>query len=337
MANCRMSIGRKSVWVLFVVSGLLVAPPLADAQQAERVYRIGYLAVPRPTPQADALDPFLQELRNLGYTEGKNLVIERRYSEGKNERLPDLADELLQRHVDVLVTFASLATEAARQRTKTTPIVMISVADPIGAGFIASFAKPGGNITGVSNQIGDLEGKALQLLIDVRPRLSRLAVLFNPDDRGSALSVPAMEEVARPLTVEVQPVAVRHPGELNAAFATLTRKTPDALRVSPTFLFFPDPDRIRIAEFALLHRIPTITAGKRFVEQGLLMSHAPKYSDLFGRAATHVDKVLRGANPADLPVEQPTTFELVINLKTAKALGLTIPQSVLLRADDVIQ
>ncbi len=311
--------------------------PSARPKQAGKIYRIGYLAVPPVTPQSDYWEPFLQGLRELGYAEGKNLVIERRYSEGKNERLPELAGELLQLQVQVIVTFASLATEAARQRTKTTPIVMVSVADPIGAGFIASFARPAGNITGLSNQFGDLEGKALQLLSEVVPRLSRLAVLYNPDDRGSALGLTAMEDLARLLNVRVMPVGARRPEDQDGAIATLAREKPDALRVSPTFTFFRDPDRIRIADFALTNRIPTITGGKRFVEQGLLMSHAPGVPDLFRRAATYVDKILKGAKPAELPVEQPTKFELVINLRTAKALGLTIPQSVLLRADEVIQ
>ena len=320
-----------------LVVGLLAMPRATDAQPAGKVYRIGILEAIPAERNAGNLDALRKGLRDLGYVEGRNLVLEYRSADGRAERFPDLAGELLQRQVDVLVTFASLATEAARQRTQTTPIVMVSVADPIGAGFVASFAHPGGNITGLSNQIGDLEGKALELLTDIRPRLSRLAVPFNPDDRGSALALQTMEEVARPRNVAVQPVAVRRPEELTAAFATLTRQPPDALRVSPTFNFFPDPDRIRIVDFVLTHRLPAITGGKRFVEQGLLLSHAPQFSDLFRRAATYVDKILKGAKPADLPVEQPTKFELFVNLKTAKALELTIPQSVLVRADEMLQ
>jgi putative ABC transport system substrate-binding protein len=319
--------------------GVLLAAPLAavTAQPREKVPRIGYL---NPGSSSDPLrqrrlEAFRQSLRELGYEEGKNIAIESRWAEGKYDRYPALAADLVRLKVDVIVAQSGGATQAAQQATRTIPIVMSIVLDPVGSGLVPSLARPGGNVTGTSFMGPDLVGKQLELLKELVPKVSRVAFLLHPANPGSALILREAEAAARILKVRLQLLEARGPPEIDSAFAAMTRERVGAL------LIFPDPlfgtQRRQIAELAAKRRIPAIYGGAvEYAEAGGLMVYGPNIPDLERRAATYVDKILKGAKPADLPVEQPTKFELIINLKTAKALGLTIPQSVLGRADEVI-
>jgi len=316
---------------------LLAAPLAIEAQPAAKVFRIGLLGPFQPTdPRVSRLwEALFQGLRELGYVEGKNIVIEGRFSEGKHERLPALAAELVRLKVDVIVTGSSPAPEAAKQATSTIPIVFGIHSDPVGSGLVASLARPGGNVTGLSMLSRDLVGKHLQLLKEAVPRISRVAVLSNPSNPSLALSVTEAEAAARSLKVRLQMVEARAPGDLAGAFSAMTKERAGGLLVLGDPMLFGQ--RTRIAELAATHRLPMITAVREFAEAGGLMTYGANLRESFRRAATYVDKILKGAKPADLPVEQPTKFEFVINLKTARALGLTIPEAVLLRADEVLQ
>jgi putative ABC transport system substrate-binding protein len=273
-------------------------------------------------------------LRQLGYVEGQNLVVEARFSEGKPERLDGLAVELVQRKVDVIVA-ASYAADAARRATSTLPIVMTNHGDPIGAKLIASLARPGGNVTGLSGQYSDLLGKQFQLLMDLVPNLSRVAVLVNPANPRYSRLLRDVDEASRALKLRLQVVEARAPTELAAAFAAAARESAQALLVTGDPMYFGV--RKQIVDQAARARLPVMTAQAEIARAGGLIAYEVDQRDSFRRAAAYVDKILKGASPADLPVELPTKFQLVINLKTAKALDLTVPQSVLLRADDVIQ
>jgi putative ABC transport system substrate-binding protein len=304
------------------------APLAAEAQQAGKVYHVGYLSTPT--------DAFLRKLRELGWVEGQNLVIEYRWAEGNVERLPDLAAELVRRNVDVIVAPAGSAALAAKNATSSIPIVMIFPSDPVEMGLVASLRRPGGNITGTTLTPGpEIFGRQLQILKETIPRASRVAILSNPADPSFALQVREVEAAARTLRMRLQHVEAKGPEEFDSAFAAMARERADALLVNGTSTFLAH--RTRIAELAVKNRLPTMYSFRESVEAGGLMAYAVNMADFVGRAAVYVDKILKGAKPADLPVEQPTKFELVINLKTAKALGLTIPQSLLARADDVIQ
>ncbi len=316
---------------------LLAAPLVTDAQPAGKVSRIGWLSAGFPRPDRDPpVDAFRQGLRELGYVEGQNLVIEYRGAEGRDERLPDLAAELVRLHVDVLVAVGPIATRAAQHATRTLPIVMTGTADPVGAGFVASLARPGGNITGVSLLMAELPGKRLELLKETVPQSTRVAVLANPDNPVYKLYLNNLTVAARALGLHLHVVEVHSADELDPAFAAVTRAGADALMVlsDPVLM---DNLRGRVADLAATHRLPAMYNWKMYVEAGGLMSYGPSLPERHRRAATYVDKLLKGANPADLPVEQPTKFELVINLKTAKALGLTVPPTILFQADEVIQ
>jgi len=316
---------------------LLAAPLVTDAQPAGKVSRIGWLSAGFPRPDRDPpVDAFRQGLRELGYVEGQNLVIEYRGAEGRDERLPDLAAELVRLHVDVLVAVGPIATRAAQHATRTLPIVMTGTADPVGAGFVASLARPGGNITGVSLLMAELPGKRLELLKETVPQSTRVAVLANPDNPVYKLYLNNLTVAARALGLHLHVVEVHSADELDPAFAAVTRAGADALMVlsDPALM---DNLRGRVADLAATHRLPAMYNWKMYVEAGGLMSYGPSLPERHRRAATYVDKILKGANPADLPVEQPTKFELVINLKTAKALGLTVPPTILFQADEVIQ
>ena len=284
----------------------------------------------------ELLGAFRQGLRELGWIEGQNLVIEHRFAEGRAERFPDLAAALVRLRVDVIVTSSGEpAILAAKRATTTTPIVMAISGDPVETGLVASLARPGGNVTGLTILATEVAGKRLELLKEAVPRASRVAVLWNAAYPGKAFELRETQAAARVLGVSLWPVEVREPNDLPGAFSAIARAGPDAL------ITFADPltntERRRIVDFAVRNRLPMISAVRPFADEGGLMTYGPNIADMCRRAATYVDKILKGAKPADLPVEQPTKFDLVINLKTAKALGLTIPPSVLLRADRVIE
>jgi ABC-type uncharacterized transport system substrate-binding protein len=308
--------------------------PLAvEGQQASRVYRIGLLTT--HSAQATRVEPLRAGLRDLGYVEGQNIVIEYRWAEGKYDRFPDLAAELVRLKVDIIVTGGTPSTQAAMQATKTIPIVMVGTGDPLRTGLIASLARPGGNVTGLTQLGAEVAGKRLQILKDTVPNVSRVAFLRN---RASPAHVPYFNELqaaARGLRLTLQSVEVQEPYEFERAFAEMMRERPDALIVTADAIH--QLRQAWIVEFAAKRRLPALYQLKEYVEAGGLMSYGASITDNYRRAATYVDKILKGAKPSDLPVEQPTKFELVINLKTAKALGLTIPQTLLLRADQVIE
>ncbi|KRT75196.1 MAG: hypothetical protein XU13_C0004G0075 [Candidatus Rokubacteria bacterium CSP1-6] len=319
---------------LAIALAILVTPIAADAQQPGKIPRIGVLASIR----SPATEGFERGLRELGYVEGKNILIEWRLVQGKFERLPEFAADLVRLKVDVIVAPATPYVLAARNATATIPIVFALVADPVAAGFVASLARPGGNITGLSNIGGELNAKRLELLKEAVPKVRQVGVLTNPAGAGFPLAevLKELEVAARLLGVQLQVQYARAPSEIDGAFAAMSREGARAvIVVSGSPMFYAE--RTRLATLALKAGLPTMSEFPESVEAGGLMSYAANTPDLMRRSAHYVDKILKGAKPADLPVEQPTKFELVINLKTAKAIGLTIPQSVLLRADELIQ
>jgi putative ABC transport system substrate-binding protein len=320
---------------LLVILTTLFVPLAAQAQQAGKVPRIGFLGSTSPSDASARLDAFRQGLRELGWAEGKNIVIEYRWAEGRQERFTDLAAELVRLKVEVIVAQISAAALAAKNATTTIPVVMLVVGDPVRLGVVASLARPGGNITGLTSVGDELFPKQLELLKEAVPRVSRVAVLWNPANPSHGPSLKSIEVAARSLGMEPQLQKARGPDEFDSAFAAMTRARAGALLVLSDTMF--NLHRTRIADLALKARLPAMYGLREQVEAGGLVAYAANYADLFRRGAIYVDKILKGAKPGDLPVEQPTKFELVINLKTAKALGLTIPQSLLLRADEVIQ
>jgi ABC-type uncharacterized transport system substrate-binding protein len=320
-----------------LTGGLLAAPLAAAGQQAAEIARIGWLGA-NPAPGRHMREAFLQGLRDLGYVEGRNVVVEYRFAEGKLERYPALAAELVALKVDVIVAPITLAALAAKQATKTIPIVFAAVGDPITDGLVASLARPGGNVTGLSVLSPELVGKRLEQIKQAVPGISRVAVLWQPGAAPTRTEQEMLKEgevTAQALGVRPQFVEARRPADLDRAFSDMTKARAGALTVLPGNMFFSE--RRRLVGLAAKNRLPAVYPSREYVDAGGYMSYAPNGADLFRRAAIYVDKILKGAKPGDLPVEQPTTFELVINLKTAKALGLTIPPSVLGRADQVIE
>jgi len=318
--------------------GLSLVPLAVEAQEykAREVYRIGYLG--NFAPNAGSLrntEAFRQGLRELGWVEGRNMLIEWRYSEGRAERLSDLAAELVRLKVDLIVASAALATLAAKQATTTIPIVTIAVSDPVGLGLVASLARPGGNITGTASLFPELAAKRVELLKETLPGVSRVAVLWNVANPGNAIIWKEMQIFARRLGVTLQSREVRGPEDFEGAFAAMTRQRPHALMALEDPLIFQH--QTSIVDFAAKSRLPAMYPFRESVAAGGLMAYSASLPEMFRRSANFVDKILKGAKPADLPVEQPTKFELVINLQTATALGLTIPQSMLGRADQVIE
>lgn len=302
----------------------------AAAPPSTKAYRIGVLS-PGCHPPSSTLDILLQGLRDLGYIEGQNLVIEWRYSEGKAERFADLAAELVRLNVDLIVAVSTPAALAAKHATQTIPIVMVYVADPVGTGLVAGLARPGGNITGVSDMATELSAKRLELLKEASPTLSRVAILWNAADPGMVLRFREIEAAARVLGVTLQPLEVRGPNDFESAFTAMTRERPDALFVVAEVLTLTH--RCRVLDFAAQHRLPAMYEFGMFARDGGLMAYGPKLTETFQRGAYHIDRILKGTKPANLPVEQPMRFELVINLETAKTLGLTIPPTLLVQAD----
>jgi putative ABC transport system substrate-binding protein len=312
---------------------LLAAPWLAEAQPAGKVYRIGLLS---PTAQGFGVEAFREGLRALGYVEGHNIVIEHRSAEGRFDRLPELAAELVRLRVDVIVAVVTQASLAAKNATQTIPIVMLAVGNPVGAGLVASLAQPGGNVTGTSNQTVDVAGKELELLKSAIPKLRVVAVLWNPANPVyQAQIVEATEAAARGLGIRLRMFAAHDGQEIDRAFAAMSAEQVEALIVNVDSTF--DAHLARIATLATNGHLPSVAGFLKYAEAGGLMAYAANFSEQARRTAVYVDKILKGTKPADLPVEQPTKFELVINLRTAKALGLTIPPSVLARADEIIQ
>jgi len=317
-----------------LLGGTAVAWPLAArAQQASKAARIGYLAFRSPISADDA---FLKGLFELGWVEGQNIVIERRFAAGNAEQLKGSAAELVRLKVDVIVTAASAPTKVAKEATASIPIVFANAGDPVGQGFVQSLPRPGGNVTGIAFDASpDITAKQAQLLIELVPTVSRLAVLWNPTSAFLHSYLSVVKTAAPTLRVSLQSLEVRDANEFERAFDSMTRARADGLIVlSDTFATF---HRARLVELAAKHQLPTIYGHSQYIEAGGLLSYGPSLTDTYRHAASYVDKILKGAKPADLPVEQPTRFELIINLKTAKALGLDVPPTLLARADEVIE
>jgi putative ABC transport system substrate-binding protein len=323
---------RLAVALLYL--SLLATPLAVEAQPVGNVWRIG-VVLSRYAPAQDPPQAFRQHLRDLGYVEGQNVTIEWRHAERGYERLPELAAELVRLKADVIVADVALATRAAMRATPTIPIVMALAADPVGDGLVSSLARPGGNVTGISLMLPEISTKRLQLLKDALPKVSRVAVLWHPTTPWHKAMLQEIETVAPSLGLQLVPIAVPDPGGFEGAFSAMARERVGGAFVgdNPVFSSY----RTQLLDLAAKSRLPMIFSSRDWAAAGGLMSYGASYSDMFRRAAVYVDKILKGAKPAELPIEQPTKFELVVNLKTAKALGLTIPQAVLLRADQVIQ
>jgi len=325
----------KKIFALALSAMLLALSIPTEAQQPTKVPRIGYLAASSLSANATRMEAFRRGLLELGYVEGKNIVIEYRYADGNTDRLPALAAELVGLKVDIIVSGGPTATRPAKEATNTMPIVMAFDDDPVGNGFVASLARPGGNITGLSTLAPEINGKKLELLKEIIPRLSRVAVFGNSTRPGTAQSLKEMELAAKAFGVRLQNVDVLHPKDIESGFQAASKGRADAVLVlgSPVL----NSQRTQIADFAVKNRLPVAYAQPEFMDVGGLMYYGASFTDIFRRAATYVDKILKGRKPADLPVEQPIKFELIINLKAAKHIGLTIPPNVLVRADKVIR
>ena len=319
-------------FITLVGAAVSASSAVARAQQSMKVYRIGLLL---GSVTEARYEDFLGRLRELGYAEGRNLILERRFTEGRNERYHALATEFVNLKVDLIVAPGTAAALAAKAATSVIPIVTVVVGDPVSARLIVSLDRPGGNITGTSSLASDLPGKELELLKEIVPQLSRVAVLFNPTNTSHPPLVKELEVAATILRVRVQSFSVTAPNEIESAFAKMATDPAEAL------VTLDDPlmsvQRRGIVELAMLQRLPTVSTERSYAEAGALLSYGASFSELFRRAATYVDKILKGAKPADLPVERPTKFELAVNLKTARALGLVVPPTVLARADEVIE
>ena len=322
--------------IYLALSGLLFALCFsASAQQLTKVPRIGYLAATSPSINPTRIEAFRQGLVDLGYVEGKNIVIEWRFAEGKPDRLPTLAAELVRLNVDVIVSGGSTANRAAKDATSTIPIVMSQDNDPVANGFVASLARPGGNITGLATLRSELSGKRLELLTEIVPKLSRVAVLGSSSNPGNAQSLKETELAAGAFGVKIQYLDVLGLSDIESAFRAASKERASAVLVLASPIL--NSRRTQVVELAAKRRLPAVYDRREFVEDGGLMSYGVSVFDLDRRAATYVDKILKGAKPADLPVEQPTKFEFIINLKAAKQIGLTVPPNVLARADRVIK
>lgn len=319
---------------LITLSAGLISPLGASSQPAGRIHRIGFLW-DTPAVWPHALEAFRQGLRNLGWVEGQNIVIEYRWAEGRFDRLADLVDELVQLNVDLIVAPTSIYTGAAMRRTSKIPIVFASHADPVGSGHVASLGRPGKNATGLTIVMSETMAKSLELLKAAVPGLARVAVIWDPSTPSHRPGLKAVQETGPKLGMRIQPVAVRSAAEYERAFSSIVQERANGVLVLSTPLFMGGAKEL--ADLALTHKLPTMFGPREHVEAGGLLSYSPDRADLYNRAATYVDKILKGASPSELPVQQATKFELVVNLRTAKALALTIPQTVLLRADQVIQ
>src|SRR5262245_9249064 len=326
---------KKKILIFLLATMLLASVYLAEAQQRGKVPRIGFLAAPSPSFFSTRMNAFRDGLHDLGHVEGKNIAIEYRYAEGKLDRLPALAADLVRLKVDVIVTSSAPGAVAAKKATGTIPVVFVTAGDPVDMGLVTSLARPGGNITGLTTHAPELSGKRLELLREVLPRITRVAVLWNPSNPGFSEMLKEMQAASQAHALQLQSLEVRSPEDFEAAFESITRGDSHAIIVvSDPFL---NTHHRLILDLAGKHRLPAMYGGPEVVDAGGLMSYGPGFTDQYRRAATYVDKILRGMKPADLPVERPMKFELVINLKTAKQIGLTIPPNVLYRADRVIK
>jgi len=326
----------RRAFLIVAGAGLIMVPLAVEAQQAPRLPRIGLLSGADSTGVVVLVEAFKQGMRELGYDEGKTFVLEARYADNKSEKLPELARELVERKVDVIVATTDGPIAAARRETRTIPIVMTNSTDPVGTGFVASLPRPGGNVTGMSNISADLSGKRLELLREVVPGLTRVAFLWNPDSRGTVLDYKESEAAASSLHLALQSIEVTSVADLDRAFSAVTAGRAQVLLVAPgNPIAFSK--RSEIAAFAQRNRLPSMFGPREYVDAGGLMSYGPSVAFVYRHAATYVDRILKGAKPAELPVQRPTKFELVINLKAAKALGLTMPRSVLERADQLVR
>jgi putative ABC transport system substrate-binding protein len=335
IADCRLPIAAAAILIGVVALGLLGIPRPADAQPAGRTVTIGYLGNSSPALESNLVDAFRAGLRQFGYVEGRNLILKFEWAEGQQGRHSALARALVRLTPDVILTAGTPGTLAAKQATQSIPIVTAIAGDAVATGLVASLAKPGGNVTGLSTLAPELDGKRLEILKETVPKLSRVAVLRNPANPFTTIAWKAMQPAAEALGLKLQPVDASSPDDLDRALARITAARPDGLvLIVDRFLA---SYRVSIVQFVVKNRLPGMFPYPEFAQEGGLMTYGPDYADLFRRTATYVDKILKGAKPGDLPIEQPTKFELVINLKTAKALGLTIPQSILVRADEVIQ
>jgi ABC-type uncharacterized transport system substrate-binding protein len=336
MTTARYPAGTLAALKLLLAVTLVAAALAADAQPAGKVHRMGYLASSSPASAQPLLEAFRQGLGELGWVEGQNLVVEYRFAEGQHDRLPELAAELVRLKVDLIAAGPTPPALAARNATRTIPIVMTAVGDPVRLGLVTSLARPGGNVTGVSFDVGlEVFAKGLELLKESVPKLRRVAILSNPANPAQAVAVRDVTAAARSLGLQLRVVETRGPDAFDSAFAVMASDRVQALLVLTDPVFHIH--RARLADLATRYRLPSMYAVKESVEAGGLMSYGPSLVAAFRRAAIFVDKIFKGARPGDLPVEQPTTFELVINLKTAKALGLTVPPSLVQRADQIIQ
>jgi putative tryptophan/tyrosine transport system substrate-binding protein len=323
------------VCTCLLTAALLSTVPFIEAQQPTKIPRIGFLGNSTAALEANLIGPFREGLRDLGYVEGKNIVIEWRWAEGKYERFPALIAELIASKVDLIVTAGTPATIALKKATTTLPLVMIAVGDPVETGLIASFAHPGGNLTGLTSISPELDGKRLELLREMIPKISYFAVLWNPTSPLQVVAERETQVAAHAMKIKVLSLGVQAEEQFDNTFATILRERPGALLVLADRLFLHH--RVRIMDFATKHRLPGVHAYVELVEAGGLMSYGPSYAGMHRRAAYFVDRILKGTKPEDLPVEAPAKFELVINLKTAKQIGLTMPPNVLARADRVIK
>jgi len=328
-------IGKRLTAVMMLALALLAAPLAAEAQHAGKVYRVGFLSPFAPSDAAPWHEAFRQGLRALGWVEGQNISIEYRYAEGRNDRLPDLATELVRLGVDIIVVSIQTDALAAKRATRTIPIVVASAGDPVAGGLVENLRRPGGNITGLTQMAPELAGKRLELLKEVVPKLTRVAVLWNPKGTTSPLAWKESQFPARALGLKLHSLEARSPNDLDKALKDATTAGAGTLAIMPDPLFAGNLKRI--ADLSIKMRLPSIFHLREFADHGGLMAYGPDRSDMFRRAATYVDKILKGARPEELPIEQPTKFELVVNLRTAKALRLTIPPSLLQRADHVVE
>lgn len=316
------------------MAGAAALWPCAALAQAKKLPRVGFLGNSTPALEANLVEAFRLGLRDFGYNEGEDIVIEYRWAEGRYDRFPALLAELLALKVDVIVTAGTPAALAVQKATKTVPFVMVAVGDPVGTGLVKSLGRPGGNITGLTSIAPELEGKRLELLREVMPKVSHVAVFWNPVNPFQQTSMKELGAAADPMGIKVLSLAARSLKEIEDGFAAMMREKPEALFVLADRLFLHN--RVVIMDFAMRHRLPGVHAYRELVEAGGLMSYGPSYTDMHRRAGSYVNLILKGAKPAELPVQRPIKFDLVVNLKAAKALGLTISEAILLRADEVI-
>jgi putative ABC transport system substrate-binding protein len=321
--------------VIPVIAGAAAWPLGARAQPAGGLARIGFLGNSTAALEANLVTPFREGLRELGYEEGRNIAIEFRWAGGHYERFPALIDELLAQKVSVIVTAGTPAALALKEKTRTLPVVMVAVGDPVGTGLVASLARPGGNMTGLSSIAPDLEGKRLELMREINPKLAHVAVFWNPLNAFHSTSLKQAHSAADALKIRLLTLAVGAEEHLDAAFAAIVKARPEALLILADRIFLHN--RVRMMQFATAHRLPSVNAYREVVEAGGLASYGPSYEEMHRRAANYVDQILRGAYPGDLPVEQPTKFRLMLNMRAAKVLGIDIPPLLLARADEVVE